>query len=559
MSFEDETVRDGGNRQRCRRRVAAMAQRGAAADQPLHLSVGRGDVGTVTALLSHDADPNHPAGSGDTPLHFAARLPRPDITQLLLLHGANPRATNVQGDTPLHVAAAHARHAHVQLLLDEGALPNAKNNLGKTPLWTVCQNGSWIEDEEAQQAQSAALFARSNALMVGGQHAEAEKLLLASSELAVDDEDRRDCCEVARMLVQRGAQVNCVDTALGDTPLTVAAAQASVAYQAYLRANPPPEKPEQQPWDQEPEPQPQALQDEYLAFGYRVRVQLNLMLLLLKAGANHEHANAAGHTALTLTTELPAIQELLLGKSKADEDLLLAAATGIMATAREARDSGASLSKTAAHGTSTALHLAACFGRVKRGLHRPAESSSVMVKFLLDEGADVNVARSGDKLTPLCMAAQAGHSHIVQVLLQRGADRDQPNHRGLTPLWYAARNGHAAVAEVLLHASCTNACSQHCTKRHAGCRVDRGNSDGMSPLWIAAASGHADAVRVLLVHRASIDRTDNSGATPLWIACKRGHEAVAQLLARGLGVVHHSDLDSPTRLNQMHPRANADR
>jgi ankyrin repeat protein len=62
-----------------------------------------------------------------------------------------------------------------------------------------------------------------------------------------------------------------------------------------------------------------------------------------------------------------------------------------------------------------------------------------------------------------------------------------------------------------------------------------------------------------LVHHASIDCTDNSGATPLWIACKRGHEAVAQLLARGLGVVHHSDLDSPTRLNQMHPRANADR
>lgn len=536
-----------------------MALRGEALDQPLHLSVGRGDLVTVTALLNHDADPNHPAGNGDTPLHVAARLSRPDITQLLLLHGANPRATNAQGDTALHVAATHARRAHTQLLLNEGALPNAKNNLGMTPLWMVCQNGPWIEDEEAQQAQSAALLARSNALMVGGQYAEAEKLLLASDELAVDDEDRRDCCEVARMLVQRGAQVNCVDTALGDTPLTVAASQASVAYQAYLRANPPPEKPERQPWDREPEPQLHVLEDVQVAFGHRVRVQLNLMLLLLKAGANHEHANAAGHTALTLTAELPSIQALLLGKPKADEDLLLAAATGSMTTAREARDSGASLSKTTSHGTSTALHLAASFGRVKRDPQRPAESSSVMVKFLLDEGADVNVARNGDKLTPLCMAAQAGHSHIVQVLLQRGADRDQPNHRGLTPLWYAARNGHATVAQVLLQSTCTKDCGQTCTKRHVGCRVDRANSDGISPLWIAAASGHADAVRVLLLHHASIDRTDNSGATPLWIACKRGHEAVAQLLARGLGVVHHADLDSPTRLNQTQARANVDR
>lgn len=541
-----------------------LDERGAAVDQrakdgrsPLHFGAGCGDLDTVQVLLSCEADPNNSAISGDTPLHAAARLSRPDVTQLLLLHGANPCTANRQGNTPLHVAATHARSAQVQLLLTEGASVNAQNSLAMTPLWMVCENGPWIEDEEAQKAEGAALFAQSNALMAGGQYAEADKLLLLSNKLQIEPVEQRDCCTVASTLLQHGAEVNCVDTANQHTPLTVAALQARVAYEAYMLANSPAPEQERKPW--EPPPEPQVIEDDSLAFGHRVRVQHALILMLLKAGANHDHVTRAGNTALTLTTDLPTIQTLLLGKSKADAGLLSAAATGIMAAAREARDNGASLSKTISPGTSTALHIAASLGRVKTDPYKPPKASTVMCKFLLDEGAGVNAARSGDKLTPLCMAAQAGHKHIVHLLLQRGADRNQPTHRGLTPLWYAARNGHMHVAEMLLQGSCTDACEDTCTRRHAGCRVDRANADGISPLWIAAASGHVETVHTLLVHHASIDHTDNSGATPLWVACKRGHEAVAQLLARGLGAVHHVDLGTPSKLNQMHPRANADR
>ena len=86
-----------------------------------------------------------------------------------------------------------------------------------------------------------------------------------------------------------------------------------------------------------------------------------------------------------------------------------------------------------------------------------------MCKFLLSEKADVNAARSGDAMTQLCMAAMRGQVHAMQVLLEHGADRDQPNHRGHTPLRYAAQFGHVDAAEVLLH---------------AGCRVDRANAQG---------------------------------------------------------------------------------
>lgn len=532
---------------------SAVDQRTEDGRTSLYLSVCRDDLDTVQVLLSREADPNLPADRcGDTPLHIAASLARPDMTKLLLLHGANPRAADSHGDTPLHVAASHGRVEHIQLLLGEGASANAENNVAITPLWKACENGPWIEDEEVQKAECAALYAKSNELMAAKLYAEGEKFLLASEKLKLDPLQQRDSCKVARLLLQHGADVNCADMALGHTPLTVAAEQACVAYQEYLQANPPPEKPVRK----RREPEPDVI-DEEPKFGHRVQIQLDLMLMLLKCGADHEHVNTAGQNALMLSAQLPAIQALLLGKSKADEGLLAAATTGNMAKAREARDNGASLSKTVSRGTSTVLHMAASFGQVSMNPHGHLRASGAMIKFLLNERADINAARGGDKMTPLCIAAQAGHKHIVHLLLQRGAARDLPNYRGLTPLWYAARNGHVDVAEVLLHGSCTDECEDHCTKRHAGSRIDRANADGISPLWIAAASGHEAIVRKLLVHRAQIDFTDKSGATPLWIACKRGHETVAQLLANG--VAYHVDLGSPIKPNEVHPRANADR
>jgi cytohesin len=538
-------------------RNAAVDPRTKDGRTPLHLAAQHGHLDTVQILCSREADPDCPAASGSTPLHLAAGVRNSDVAALLLLHGAKPDTTDNQGTTPLHVAASQGRAAQVQLLLDEGAFADVQSKLGHTPLWMACENGPWIEEEEAQKAECAELFTKSNALMVAGQYIEAEKYLLASNELTIDAAEQRDCCKVASVLLERGADVNCADAALGHSPLTVAATEARAACRAYLRDNPPPEPPKRKLWEPEPEPEVGA---EEIDYGKRVKVQEQLILLLLKAGADYEHANSAGHTAQMLSTEVPSIQALLLGKPKADNDLLSAAAAGIMVTAREARDNGASLSKALSPGTSTALHLAAGFGRVKTDPQKPAKLSDKMVKFLLDEGADINAPRAGDALTPLCMAAQAGHTVIVQLLLQRGADRNQPNHRGLTPLRYAAQGGHVDVAEILLHGSCTDSCPEHCRQQHAGARVNRTNAEGISPLWIAAHNGDVEMAHKLLVHHAQIDLADKAGATPLWVACRCGHEAMAQLLARG--VTHHRkhfDHGTVTKPSDRHPRADVDR
>lgn len=73
-----------------------------------------------------------------------------------------------------------------------------------------------------------------------------------------------------------------------------------------------------------------------------------------------------------------------------------------------------------------------------------------LLRQLLEIGADPNV---GDlRRTPLCAAAERGHTACVKLLLKAGVD---PNRRApwpITPLQLAAANGHASVVAALLEA-----------------------------------------------------------------------------------------------------------
>ena len=77
----------------------------------------------------------------------------------------------------------------------------------------------------------------------------------------------------------------------------------------------------------------------------------------------------------------------------------------------------------------TALHLAACFGHSK------------LVGILLEHGADPN-ARQGGGLTPLHAAAQNGDRESVEALLESGADSALADDEGRTPRDLARAAGH---------------------------------------------------------------------------------------------------------------------
>lgn len=138
-----------------------------------------------------------------------------------------------------------------------------------------------------------------------------------------------------------------------------------------------------------------------------------------------------------------------------------------------------------------------------------------VVQVLLDRGADVN-ARHGNPQTPLMKAAREGHLGIVRLLLKRGAEVNAKSNIGDTPLHLAAWKGHLSVAELLL--------------KH-GAIVNMKGAQGETPLMVAAMNGHAPVVSLFLKTGADANARNAKGKTALNLASKQGHKEVVRLLS----------------------------
>ncbi|MDI1227883.1 MAG: ankyrin repeat domain-containing protein [bacterium] len=75
---------------------------------------------------------------------------------------------------------------------------------------------------------------------------------------------------------------------------------------------------------------------------------------------------------------------------------------------------------------------------------------AVEITRLLDAGADINATGGFWGNTALGWAADQGHLHSVQLLLERGAKIDEPNSLGWSPLVNAIVSNHGAIVELLL-------------------------------------------------------------------------------------------------------------
>jgi ankyrin repeat protein len=88
------------------RRPVFIDSRSSDGDTPLHVLLGRKDVGGAKALLEAGADPNAVGDMGETPLHVAIRHGALAVIETLLAAGANPDIRSEFGDTPRTMAAA---------------------------------------------------------------------------------------------------------------------------------------------------------------------------------------------------------------------------------------------------------------------------------------------------------------------------------------------------------------------------------------------------------------------------------------------------------------------
>ena len=174
-----------------------------------------------------------------------------------------------------------------------------------------------------------------------------------------------------------------------------------------------------------------------------------------------------------------------------------------------------------------ALHGAAHAGdleQVKLVLdHFGGRSASDDGNGLVDRGAPA------DGTTALFYAAQAGHAHVVDHLLNmRGADPNAaPRSSGATPLYVAVQEGHFEVVETLLHDPRTAALTP--------------TSEGVTPLMSAAHAPRARVLEALLVHSSAVRRAVNlrsprTGHTALHVSAIKGHaENVEALIEHSAG------------------------
>ncbi|MEW9530321.1 ankyrin repeat domain-containing protein [Microbispora sp. NPDC049125] len=129
-----------------------------------------------------------------------------------------------------------------------------------------------------------------------------------------------------------------------------------------------------------------------------------------------------------------------------------------------------------------------------------------IVRLLLEYGADPDQPSGGaGEGLPLCAAACWDHAETVQALVDGGADPDAAEAGGWTALLWAAADGHLASADILLD---------------AGADPDRADDDGDTPLALAAHFGAYGIVWSLLEHGADPRLPGADGVPPLEIASR---------------------------------------
>ncbi|KAK4290338.1 hypothetical protein Pmani_036750 [Petrolisthes manimaculis] len=181
-----------------------------------------------------------------------------------------------------------------------------------------------------------------------------------------------------------------------------------------------------------------------------------------------------------------------------------------------------------------------------------------MVALLIEFGADVSQT-NGEGTTALGLAAAQGHCDVVRLLVQAGASLTAKDNQSSTPMVQAAASGHLNVVGYLLSCDWPGRPDLLKNQSHQALVAASSNGhinvveflldmaevsvDGEDPvtgetsLTVSAGAGHTAMVATLLRAGASISKTNSRGASPLTCAVRNGHyEVVKLVLSQGAGV-----------------------
>jgi len=129
----------------------------------------------------------------------------------------------------------------------------------------------------------------------------------------------------------------------------------------------------------------------------------------------------------------------------------------------------------------------------------------------LKRGIDANTVDPAGQ-TVLHLAARAGALEVVRVLVDARVNIDRRNANGETAIMLAALGGHRSVVEFLIS------------------KEAQINQPGWTALLYAATNGHLEIIKILIENHAYIDSSPDNGLTSMMMAARGGHLSVVQFL-----------------------------
>jgi serine/threonine-protein phosphatase 6 regulatory ankyrin repeat subunit B len=161
-----------------------------------------------------------------------------------------------------------------------------------------------------------------------------------------------------------------------------------------------------------------------------------------------------------------------------------------------------------------------------------------ITRYLIAQGAPVNVRRKSDGATALFFALGRHDFDTLNLLIQAGADINLAPKSGDTPMLVAARNDDvemveflkskgarfASPSEELLFAASHGDVALIQRTLAAGANINQAYEYGVTPLMAAALKGQSDAVKCLLAAGANVNARDQIHATALVYAIKSGNK-----------------------------------
>ncbi|CAH0549306.1 unnamed protein product [Brassicogethes aeneus] len=504
-------------------------------------------------------------------LHLSVFNNSVDITKLLIRNGVNINKNNRYGVSALSLATINGNLEIVKDLVRNHADINAQDIDGLSPLMFAVDNnhtetaeylinqGADVNLRDSKYTGTALHFAAATG------NVEIAKVLL-SKKADIDAQDingnsplmfavSNNHTETAKFLINQGADVNLRDSKDNATALHDAALTENVEIANVLLSK-----------DADIDAQDINGKSPLIFAVSNNHTETAKFLINKGADVNlrgsKDNATALHDAAATGNVE---IAKVLLSKD-ADIDaqdinefspLMFAVNKNHTETAKFLINHGADVNLRSSKYNATALHDAAATGNVEIAkvlLSKKADidaqdingNSPLMfavnknhtetAEFLINQGANVNLRGSKDKIMALHVAAATGNVEIVNVLVSNGADIDAQDINGKSPLIYAVRKNHTETAKFLIN---------------KGADVNlRGSKDNATALHDAAATGNVEIAKVLLSKDADIDAQDINGCSPLIFAVSKNHTETAKfLINQGADVNLRDSKDNATALH----------